>query len=138
MRFGHVFIQLISSQPVPGDLTLANRGREGCVTAAGGRPDARESLVTWPSNPDRPVVRFLLAGLARTLLVACNILLITSTAGGDAALVPAGQDRGGVAICTPLHTGAPRMPERPTPPGPSAVLNLVALHSGPPSAVKWP
>ena len=43
---------------------MANRGREGCVTAAGGRPDARESLVTWPGNPDRPVVRLPL-GRAR-------------------------------------------------------------------------
>jgi hypothetical protein len=45
--------------------------------------------VTWPGNPDRPVVRLPLGRLARTLLVACHILLITSTAGGDAALVRA-------------------------------------------------
>ena len=63
MRFGHVFIQLINKLPA-GDLTLANRGREGCRTAARGRPDARESLVTWPGNPDRPAVRLPL-GRAR-------------------------------------------------------------------------
>jgi hypothetical protein len=49
-----------------------------------------------------------------------------------------GQGRGGVAICTVLHTEAPRILEQPTPPDISAVLDLVALRPGPPKAVKRP
>ena len=83
---------------LPRDLTLANRGRQGCGKAAGGWPDARESSVTWSGNPDRQRCASPLAGLARTLLVACHILLITSTTGGDAALV-----RAGSGWCRHLH-----------------------------------